>query len=148
MIWSIIYLILDLIWLGIAVAISRNYVWTSDGVTIQSGSAVSTAAFAIYGVSIAVRILTLVGAGIYNKWMVGLGALWEIIAVILAIVLSVTKPATVYWSNGYSSGTYTTSPALTIIFTLIFSGLLFYVSSYIVWFEYNFTSTTYTKNNI
>ena len=142
MIYSIIYLILDLIWLGLAVAISRNYLWTSDGVTIQSGIPVSTAAFAIYSVTIAVRIVTLVGAGIYNKWMVGLGAVWEIIAVILAIVVAVSKPATVHWSNGYSSGTYTTvSPALSIVFTLIFSGLLFYVS---VWFEYNCTSTTYT----
>ena len=133
-IYSIIYLILDLIWLGIAVAASRNYVWTSDGVTIQSGSAVSTAAFVIYGVAIAVRILTLIGAGIYNKWMVGLGAVWEIIAVILTIVVAVTKPATVYWSNGSSSGTYTTvSPAASIFVTLIFSGLLFYVSCYIVW---------------
>lgn len=132
-IYSIIYLILDLIGLGLAVVVHLNNVWTSDGVTIQSGSAASTAWLAIYGVSIAVRILTLVGAGIYNKWMVGIAALWEIIYVILLIVVGGTKPVAFAWSDGSSfTPVYTYNPAATIILTIILSGLIFYVSCYII----------------
>ena len=130
---SIIYLILEVIAIGIlAAAASKNYVWTQDGVTIQSGSVVPVATFVIYGVAIAVRILTLVGAGLYNKWMVGIGAVWDIIAAILTIVVEVSKPATFYYSNGSTTGTYTTSPVGTIVLTLIFTGLIFYVSCYII----------------
>lgn len=137
-IWSIIYLIIDVIFIGIAAAAaSRNYVWTQDGVTIQSGSVVPIATFVIYGVAIAVRILTLVGAGLYNKWMVGIGAVWEIIAAILLIVVALAKPATIHYSNGSTIGTYTTSPAVSIVFTLIYTGLIFYVSFYLFVFEYN-----------
>ena len=125
-VYSIIYLILEVIAIALLAAEYRNYnVWTPDG-TIQS--AIPTTWFAVFGVSIAVRILTLIGAGIYSKWMVGIAALWEIIYVVLSIVWAITKPTYVYYSTASSSGTYYVSPAASIVFTLIFSGLLFYVS--------------------
>jgi hypothetical protein len=109
MIWSIIYIILDVIWIGGLTAARRNYVWTSDGDTVLRVSApVPTGWFVISGVAIAVRILTLVGAGLYNKWMVGIGAVWDIIAVILSFII--------------------VPHAAVIVSALIFGGLIFYVS--------------------
>jgi hypothetical protein len=109
MIWSIIYIILDVIWIGGLTAARRNYVWTSDGDTVLRVSApVPTGWFVIFGVAIAVRILTLVGAGLYNKWMVGIGAVWDIIAVILSFII--------------------VPHAAVIVSALIFGGLIFYVS--------------------
>jgi hypothetical protein len=124
MIYSIIYLILAVIAIAVYAAMARGYVWTLDGVTVQSG--VPTLTFVILGVSIAVLILTLVGAAIYNKWMVGIGAVWEIIFVILSIVQALTGPSTFISSDG--STTITVSPGASIISALIFSGLIFYVS--------------------
>ena len=125
MIFSIIYLILDVIVIGILAAMARgNYVWTSDGVTVHS--VVPTALLAIFCVCIAVRIPPLFGAGLCNKWMVGLGALWEIIFVILTIVQALTGPSTIYSSDG--SVTVHASPGAVIVPSLIFSGLIFYVS--------------------
>ena len=137
MIYSIIYLILDVIGIGILFAAAdRNYTVRVDGVVMSTSdlNAYSTATFAIVGVVIAVRILTILGAGLYNKWVVGFGALWEIVTVILSFVALAAKPATtVSWSDGSVRYTYTTNPVAVVILTLIFSGLIFYVSCCIVW---------------
>ena len=87
----------------------------------------ASSVLAILVVSIIIRFLTILGAKMYNKWIVGIGAIWEIIHAILWIVLSIniSVGGTIVWSwfDDYSSPTW-----LSIVWTLVWSALLFYVS--------------------
>ena len=67
----------------------------------------------------------------FNKWMVGLGATWEIIYVIFSIVVAVRNSVngTIYWSYCNNGCTYYSTPTwLSIVWTLVWSGLILYVS--------------------
>jgi hypothetical protein len=76
-------------------------------------------------VGIVIRIITICGASFYNKWMVGIGAVWTVIFIILNIVSDLMVSLT-YNINGT---TYYSSPVMTIILTLIWGGLILYVSN-------------------
>ena len=94
---------------------------------------ITSALIAILVVSIVIRFISIAGACMFNKWMVGLGATWEIIYVILSIVIYVRNSVngTIFWSycNGNGCTYYSTPTWLSIIWTLVWSGLILYVSS-------------------
>ena len=117
LIYSIIFVIFEIIGL-------------IGGAAYQS---INSALIAILAVSIVIRFITIAGACIYNKWMVGLGATWEIVYVILSIVVAVRNSVngTIFWSycNGNGCSYYSSPTWVTIVWALFWSGLIFYVSS-------------------
>lgn len=111
------------------------------------------ASLAILGVSLVMRIISSFGALFYNKWMVGIGAIWTVISAILRIVMAFIRPTYsvthINSINGssvithYSLELWQASPIFTTIWTLVWGALLFYVSCYC--FNLNSISTnTYT----
>jgi len=116
LIYSIIFVIFEIIGL-------------IAGAAYQS---ITSALIAILVVSIIIRFITIGGACMYNKWMVGLGATWEIVYVILSIVVAVRNSVngTINWSYCNNGGcTYYNTPTwLSIIWALVWSGLILYVS--------------------
>ena len=117
LVYSIIYVIFNIIALIV-------------GAAYQS---ITSALIAILIVSIIIRFITITGACMYNKWMVGLGATWEIINVILSIVVAARNSVngTIYWSycNGNGCTYYNTPTWVSIVWALVWSGLILYVSS-------------------
>lgn len=92
---------------------------------------INGAVIGILSVSIIIRFITITGACMFNKWMVGLGATWEIIYVIFSIVVAVRNSVngTIYWSYCNNGCTYYSTPTwLSIVWTLVWSGLILYVS--------------------
>lgn len=86
------------------------------------------AALIISIVSIVVSVIVICGAIFYNMWLVGIGAVWTVIWIILSIVFALQRPEYVEWnSNGVTRVLYT-PPALAIICAIIWGGLVLYVS--------------------
>jgi len=118
LIYSIIFVIFNII----ALILSVNYYCTD----YQS---ITSAVIAILVVGIIIRFITIGGACMYNKWMVGLGATWEVINVILSIVYAVRSSVngTIFWSYCNNGCTYYSTPTwLSIVWTLFWSGLILY----------------------
>ena len=114
LIYSIIFVIFEIIGL-------------IAGAAYQS---ITSAVVAILIVGIIIRFITIGGACMFSKWMVGLGATWEIIYVILSIVYAVRSSVNGTVCNGIMGCTYYSTPTwLSIVWALFWSGLILYVSS-------------------
>ncbi|KAL7534880.1 hypothetical protein ACHAWF_004980, partial [Thalassiosira exigua] len=128
----LIYNIFDIIFvvLGIAVIVVANGNPDWHAQTANQGIDWNTyyqTSLIVLCVALFIRTATILGACLFNWCLVGLGALWTIVAMVLGIVSAVMVISEVQVNSVNTQVYYSSNPAGSIVVAIIWNGLVLYV---------------------